>query len=180
MVNCHFKEDGPPCLEAEKMMDIPEGDDEEDETEVRKAIRSARYQRLSIGTNTLHLDQRLTNALATTFSLGINNDFGTERQKHHTTCHRHGLRHGQDAPVPLLARDEGQRNAQVPNGRIDQHRLAWVPAQPIMYCANPVSDRPARSERFEFAVALAAPFRQTCVAHEITGSRPRAWIELFL
>jgi hypothetical protein len=48
-------------------------------------------------------------------------DLGAEQRQHLAALDRHALRHGQDQAIAARGADEGQRDAGVAGGRLDQH-----------------------------------------------------------
>ena len=80
--------------------------------------------------------------------------FGAEQRQHLAALDRHGLRHGQDQLVALGGGGEGERDAGIAGGRLDQRRLAGrdlaLGFQRLDHRdADTVLDRGDRVEEFE-------------------------------
>ena len=51
---------------------------------------------------------------------GRQHELGAEERQHLAALDRHGLRHDQDQPIAARGRDEGERDAGIAGGRLDQ------------------------------------------------------------
>jgi hypothetical protein len=54
--------------------------------------------------------------------------FGAEQRQHLAPLHRHGVRHHQDQPVAARGGDEGERDAGVAGGRLEEDGVGADPA----------------------------------------------------